>query len=129
MDSGARPLAVPGIAPAGLRAGFYSDACFLNASRTLERRARSGEIFRCKPILFFPARFDLPQSQSLDGYAHRVGVGSHLLRAEPNDYTADVARVRIGTRFRVVAKTGRAPRGNPDLRPVRLHDARSGGSR
>ncbi len=29
---------------------------------------------RGKPILFFPARFDLPQTQTLDGYAYRAAV-------------------------------------------------------
>ncbi len=54
------------------------------------------------------------------------GVGSHFLRGEPNDYTADVVRVRIGKRFCVAAKTGRGPRPNPDLRQVRTLSWRSG---
>lgn len=48
------------------------------------------------------------------------GLGSSLLRGEPNDYTADVVRVRIGGRFVVAAKFGRGPRANSDLRPVKL---------
>ncbi len=48
------------------------------------------------------------------------GVGSFLLRGDPNDYTADVVRVRAGRRFMTVAKTGRGPRQNADLRPVDL---------
>jgi nicotinate phosphoribosyltransferase len=48
------------------------------------------------------------------------GVGSYLLRGPACDYTADVVRVRVGRRFRVVAKTGRHPRRNALLRRVRL---------
>lgn len=32
---------------------------------------------RGKPILFFPARFDLPQCQPLDGYAYRVALAAY----------------------------------------------------
>lgn len=46
------------------------------------------------------------------------GIGSYFLRGPANDYTADVVRVRIGTRYAVVAKTGRGPRTNSRLRPV-----------
>jgi len=48
------------------------------------------------------------------------GVGSFLLRGQANDYTADVVRVRVGRRFVTMAKAGRGPRHNDDLRPVRL---------
>jgi len=48
------------------------------------------------------------------------GVGSYFLRGEPNDYTADVVRVRVGGRFVAAAKTGRGPRENPDLGSARL---------
>ena len=67
---------------------------------------------------FHPGKIRLFETQRapVDVY----GVGSHFLRGEPNDYTADVVRVRIGGRFRIAAKTGRAPRSNPDLRRVRL---------
>jgi nicotinate phosphoribosyltransferase len=76
---------------------------------------------------FHPAkiRFFEAQHAPVDMY----GVGSHFLRGESNDYTADVVRVRIGGRFRIAAKTGRAPRANPDLRPVRLGRAGRGRSR
>ncbi len=47
------------------------------------------------------------------------GIGSYFLRGASNDYTADIVRVRLGGRFRVVAKTGRAPGWSPELRPVR----------
>jgi nicotinate phosphoribosyltransferase len=32
---------------------------------------------RGKPIFFFPARFDLPEAQRLDGYAYRLAVEQH----------------------------------------------------
>jgi len=48
------------------------------------------------------------------------GIGSFFLRGPANDFTADVVRVRIGGRFRVVAKVGRAPWPSPLLRPVAL---------
>jgi len=59
-------------------------------------------------------RFFEAQHTPVDVY----GIGSYLLRGEPNDFTADVVRIRIGGRFVVDAKTGRGPRGNPALRPV-----------
>ena len=49
------------------------------------------------------------------------GIGSYLLRGAANDYTADVVRVRLGRHFMTVAKTGRGPHRNADLKPVRLH--------
>ena len=61
-------------------------------------------------------RFFEQQRAPVDIY----GVGSSLLRGEPNDYTADVVRVRVGGRFVVAAKAGRGPRANPGLLPVRL---------
>jgi nicotinate phosphoribosyltransferase len=48
------------------------------------------------------------------------GIGSWFLRGPANDYTADVVRVKIGSRYAIVAKTGRGPRPNPRLRPVSL---------
>ena len=61
--------------------------------------------------------------------AHRApvdvyGVGSHMLRGEPNDYTADVVRVRVGGRFVIAAKAGRGPGRNPALRAVDLRGRR-----
>jgi len=84
--------------------------------RVAERYFRGVKItatggFDPRKIRFFEAR-----RAPVDMY----GVGSHFLRGESNDFTADVVRVRIGGRFRLAAKTGRAPRANPDLRPVRL---------
>jgi len=61
-------------------------------------------------------RFFEAQHAPVDMY----GVGSAFLRGEPNDYTADVVRVRIGGRLITAAKAGRGPRRNPDLRPVKL---------
>lgn len=51
------------------------------------------------------------------------GVGSSLLRADSatsTDYTMDVVRVNIGGAWRDLAKIGRAPNDNPDLKPVDL---------
>lgn len=32
---------------------------------------------RGKPVFFFPARFDIPETQATDGYAYRVGLEKH----------------------------------------------------
>ncbi|MFQ5877765.1 MAG: nicotinate phosphoribosyltransferase [Acidobacteriota bacterium] len=48
------------------------------------------------------------------------GVGSAFLRGPVTDFTADVVRVRIGRRFRTVAKAGRGARRGPLLRRVEL---------
>lgn len=51
------------------------------------------------------------------------GVGSTFLRNDSetsNDYTMDLVRVRIGDTWVDMAKTGRAPNGNPDLRRIDL---------
>jgi nicotinate phosphoribosyltransferase len=48
------------------------------------------------------------------------GIGSCFLRGPASDFTADVVRVKIGSRYAIVAKTGRGPRRNPRLRPVSL---------
>jgi nicotinate phosphoribosyltransferase len=51
------------------------------------------------------------------------GVGSSLLRNDSNtntDYTMDVVRIKVGSEWRDLAKVGRAPNDNTDLRPVDL---------
>ncbi len=51
------------------------------------------------------------------------GVGSSLLRndsATNTDYTMDVVRIRVGSEWRDLAKVGRAPNDNPDLKLVDL---------
>lgn len=40
-----------------------------------------------KPVLFFPARFDLPSTQPLDGYAYWVGVERYNAEADPGKRT------------------------------------------
>ncbi len=44
------------------------------ASRIATNTYRMLVASRGKPILFFPARFDLPQTQQIDGYAYWIGV-------------------------------------------------------
>ncbi len=51
------------------------------------------------------------------------GVGSSLLRSDREtntDYTLDLVRVKVGGEWVELAKEGRAPNDNPDLRPVDL---------
>jgi len=48
------------------------------------------------------------------------GVGSWFFRGGHNDYTADLVRVQIDGAGRDMAKTGRRPMENPDLREVRF---------
>lgn len=47
------------------------------ASRIATNVYEAMEVSAGKPILFFPARFDLPQVQALDGYAYFVGVQAY----------------------------------------------------
>jgi len=47
------------------------------------------------------------------------GVGSAYFKKGQCDHTADVVRVRVGTRWYECAKVGRAPWDNPDLRRVK----------
>ncbi|MCS7065954.1 MAG: hypothetical protein NZL85_06710 [Fimbriimonadales bacterium] len=44
------------------------------ASRIATNTYRLMEAARGKPLLFFPARFDLPATQAIDGYAYFIGV-------------------------------------------------------
>lgn len=44
------------------------------ASRIATNTYHMMEAARGKPILFFPARFDLPATQAIDGYAYFIGV-------------------------------------------------------
>jgi nicotinate phosphoribosyltransferase len=44
------------------------------ASRIATNTYRLMEAARGKPILFFPARYDLPATQAIDGYAYLIGV-------------------------------------------------------
>ncbi len=44
------------------------------ASRIATNTYQILEASRGKPVLFFPARFDLPEVQAVDGYAYAVGV-------------------------------------------------------
>ncbi|GBC91841.1 hypothetical protein HRbin15_00300 [bacterium HR15] len=44
------------------------------ASRIATNTYRMMEASQGKPILFFPARFDLPATQAIDGYAYYIGV-------------------------------------------------------
>ena len=44
------------------------------ASRIATNTYRLMEAARGKPILFFPARYDLPATQAIDGYAYFIGV-------------------------------------------------------
>ena len=46
------------------------------------------------------------------------GVGSSLMAGEPNDFTADVVRVKLADKWLDLAKTGRKPLPNPDLEAV-----------
>ena len=46
------------------------------------------------------------------------GVGSYLVRGEPNDFTADVVRVKIGGQWHDLAKEGRQARDNPAMKRV-----------
>jgi nicotinate phosphoribosyltransferase len=51
------------------------------------------------------------------------GVGSSLMRndwATNTDFTMDVVRVRVDGRWHDLAKVGRAPNQNADLKPVDL---------
>ncbi len=84
--------------------------------RTAERYFRGVRIVATGGFNRDKIRFFERQRAPVDIY----GVGSFLLRGAANDYTADVVRVRVGGRFVVVAKSGRGPRVNPGLRPVRL---------
>ena len=52
------------------------------------------------------------------------GVGSYLLTKSARDgtstdFTADIVRVKLDGRWRVLAKVGRAPGDNPRLEPAR----------
>lgn len=57
-------------------------------SRIATNTYRMLEAARGKPILFFPARFDLPQTQMYDGYAYYIGVERYNL-----DYNAQVPAI------------------------------------
>lgn len=48
-------------------------------SRIATNTYRILEAARGKPVLFFPARFDLPQTQMYDGYAYHIGVRRYNL--------------------------------------------------
>ncbi|BCW96391.1 MAG: hypothetical protein WHS44_03325 [Fimbriimonadales bacterium] len=48
-------------------------------SRIATNTYRILEAARGKPVLFFPARFDLPQTQMYDGYAYHIGVQRYNL--------------------------------------------------
>ncbi len=53
------------------------------------------------------------------------GVGSSLLRSDHEtnaDYTMDLVRVKVGGAWVELAKEGRAPNDNPDLRPIDLSE-------
>lgn len=48
-------------------------------SRIATNTYRTLQAARGKPVLFFPARFDLPQTQLYDGYAYYIGVQRYNL--------------------------------------------------
>lgn len=55
------------------------------------------EAARGKPVLFFPARFDLPHTQRYDGYAYYVGVQRYNL--DHNTHTPAIASTPEQTRL------------------------------
>jgi len=62
---------------------------------------------------FDPERITL--FESLNVPADIYGVGSYLMRGRPNDFTADVVRVKINGRWYDMAKVGRKSVENKDL--------------
>jgi len=48
------------------------------------------------------------------------GIGSYFAHGRPNDYTADLIRVKLAGKWYDMAKEGRRARTNPDLERVRL---------
>jgi nicotinate phosphoribosyltransferase len=72
--------------PALVIRGRYSDFCILETPilGVLARETRvATNVYRAlvaargKPVFFFPARMDLPATQSSDGWAYRTGVGAY----------------------------------------------------
>jgi nicotinate phosphoribosyltransferase len=70
--------------------GRYSDFTLLETPMlgVLSRASRIAtnvynvlQVCNGKPVLFFPARFDLPQVQSIDGYAYRLAVQCYNLES------------------------------------------------
>jgi nicotinate phosphoribosyltransferase len=91
---------------------------------------------RGKPVLFFPARFDLPQTQMYDGYAYYVGVQRynldhhahprHRLNACPDAPVGRYSRRHNGARANRCL-SGRYRRANAAVRPN--HSTRSASRR
>jgi len=65
--------------------------------------------FDCERIAWF---------EELGAPVDLYGVGSSFLTSGYNDFTADVVRARVGSRWVHMAKAGRRAIENPDLRPV-----------
>jgi len=85
-------------------------------------RERAGEYFRNIRIIvsggFNPER--AATFERLGVPVDSYGVGSWLFRGGNNDFTADVVRVKVGGRWRDLAKEGRRPIENADLQNVVL---------
>lgn len=66
---------------------------------------------------FDPERIE--QFESLEVPADIYGVGSYLMRGDPNDFTADIVRVRINGQWHEMAKVGRKSTENKDLELIK----------